>query len=380
MNGDKTKKAKTYTSELNSGRPVRRTKIGGQALIEGLLMMGPERVAMCCRRADGRIETEALPLPKTDDIWARLPVVRGSVRLFRQLKMGMKAIFKSAEYFEADQTDQVKEAEKNTEDVDSAVSEAVEVKTPETEVEPADVETNEVEAAEIETAGLVKESTEKSAKSSTMSSLQLGLTVALSMTIAVGLFILLPNLVAGLILGPRSAQQAWGMSFFYNLFEGLIRIVILLSYLGLTSLLPDLRRIWMYHGAEHKAIACYEHGDEMTAEAAATYSRFHPRCGTSFLIQLIIISVLVFAVVGWYGIWLNLLIRLLLLPLIAGLSYELLLWVGKHSTTLPARIFAAPGLLTQRLTTREPDREMLEVAVTALQAVLPDDPDADLWR
>ena len=340
-------------------------------------MMGPERVAMCCRRADGRIETKMLPLPKTDDVWAKLPIVRGSVRLFRQLKMGMRAIFKSAEYFEEDQAETPKEHPDNSE---TPAVEATEVEVSEAGVETTDIDTTETEATEIETSGLVKESTEKSAKPATMSSLQLGLTVALSMAIAVGLFILLPNLVAGLILGPRSAQQVWGMSFLYNLFEGLIRIIILLSYLGLTSLLPDLRRVWMYHGAEHKAIACYEHGDELTAEAAATYSRFHPRCGTSFLIQLIIISVLVFAVVGWYGMWLNLLIRLLLLPLIAGLSYELLLWVGRHSISLPARIFAAPGLLTQRLTTREPDREILEVAITALRAVLPDDPDADLWQ
>ena len=163
-----------------------------------------------------------------------------------------------------------------------------------------------------------------------------------------------------------------------NLIEGVIRIVIFLTYIILASKMKEIKRVWMYHGAEHKTIFCYEKGLPLTPENAMAQSRFHPRCGTSFLFLVMIVSILVTSVVSWTNVWIRLLLRIALLPVIVGISYELIKYAGRHDNVLTA-VLSAPGKALQRVTTAEPDESMLEVAIAALKEVIPEETGRDKW-
>jgi uncharacterized protein YqhQ len=191
-----------------------------------------------------------------------------------------------------------------------------------------------------------------------------GLTIALSLVLAIGLFFVIPVGATSLI------KDELGSALLFWLVEGVLRTAIFIGYIVLISRLPDLRRVFEYHGAEHKTISCFEAGDELTSARAARYSRLHPRCGTSFLLIVMVLAIFVFAPIGlpeWY--WL-LLSRILGIPLIAGLSYEVIKWAGRNRDKAWVRAVMWPGLMLQNLTTREPDHEQLEVAIRALEAVL----------
>jgi uncharacterized protein YqhQ len=199
------------------------------------------------------------------------------------------------------------------------------------------------------------------------------------------LFILLPRLIVDLVTHwiPASQTDSVSVNLILNLFEGILRIAILIGYLAFTSRIKDIARVWMYHGAEHKTIACYEAGEPLTVENIRKFGRFHPRCGTAFLFIVVIVSILVFSVVGIFiGVniwWLNALIRIALVPLIAGIAFEFIRFTGKHDDLAVCRVFAMPGMWMQRFTTREPDDSMIEVAIAAMQAVLPEDTSEDNW-
>ena len=207
----------------------------------------------------------------------------------------------------------------------------------------------------------------------------------LGIMFSVVLFIILPRFIVDLISKwiPASQSNTVGMNLILNLIEGVLRIAIFIGYLVLTSKMKDIARVWMYHGAEHKTIACYEAGEPLTVENIRKYSRFHPRCGTAFLFVVVIVSILVFCVVGVFiGVniwWLNMLIRLALVPLVAGIAYEIIHFTGKHDTNPVCRSVSKPGMWLQRFTTREPDDSMLEVAIAAMEAVLPENKDEDNW-
>ena len=191
-----------------------------------------------------------------------------------------------------------------------------------------------------------------------------GITIALSLVLAVGLFFVVPVGATSLI------KDQLGSSVLFWLVEGILRTAIFIGYLALISRLNDLRRVFEYHGAEHKTISCYEAGDRLTPERAERYSRLHPRCGTSFLLVVMVVAIFVFAPLGlpaWY--WL-LATRILGIPLIAGISYEVIKWAGRNRRKRWVRAVMYPGLMLQNLTTREPDREQLAVAITSLEAVL----------
>jgi uncharacterized protein YqhQ len=191
-----------------------------------------------------------------------------------------------------------------------------------------------------------------------------GVTIFFSLLLAVGLFFVVP-------VGATSLIKDWlGSAVLFWLVEGLLRTAIFIGYLVAISRLPDLRRVFQYHGAEHKTISCFEAGDELTPASAKRYSRLHPRCGTSFLLIVMVLAIFVFAPIGlpaWY--WL-LASRILGIPLIAGLSYEVIKWAGKHRDKRWVRIVMWPGLMLQNLTTREPDESQLEIAIRALKQVL----------
>ena len=316
-------KRKTDTTEA-----CFRTTIGGQALIEGILMRGPKKQAIVCRTKDGLVEkVEDLKLVKDRIPALGLPFIRGVVTLFDSLFKGMQALTWSAslvpieEQGEPDKIDQW--IEKHFEG-------------------------------------------EKAQK------LIISVAVVMGVALAVFLFIVLPAFLVGLIPGLRQHYFA------RNLSEGAVRIVILLVYMALVSRVNDIRRVFSYHGAEHKTIFCYEHGKPLTVENVRVESRFHPRCGTSFLLVVIIISILVNSVVRLDNSFARMGCHLLLLPVVVSLSYELNRWCGGHDNWLSAML-SAPGKWLLRITTNEPDDSMIECAIRSLELVLPEEKGSDAW-
>ncbi len=314
---------------LDRENTMKKTTIGGQALLEGLLMMGPEKIAIAVRKPDGEIVLDKKPLPAKSPI-TKVPFVRGSVNLFRQMIIGVKALMYSADFIELDD-----EADQKPSKLDEFI--------------------------------------ERLFKDKGKDAL-IYISVILSLALSIGLFIILPNLLASLLQFSKTGAGV----VYYNLFEGLIRIALFFGYVYLATLLDDIKRVWQYHGAEHKAIHCYEHGDELTVENVRKYSTKHPRCGTSFLFLVMIVSIITFSLLGWHHPLINALLRLLLIPLVAGIAYEILRFAGRHTDWLVMKAISAPGMLFQFLTTREPDDSQIEVALVALKSVLVDN-DEDKW-
>ena len=306
-----------------------RTSIGGQALIEGILMRGPKKQAIVCRRVDGTLvqRVDELELIKEKHPWMGWPLIRGVVNFLDSMVKGVQALTWSAEQ-------QPEEAEGEPDKLEAWIS--------------------------------------RHFSGETAEKLILYTAVALGIVLAVGLFALLPTFLAGLL------NRALPLGKWRGLCEGLARLVIFLAYLRLVNRMPDMKRIWMYHGAEHKTIFCYEAGLPLTVENARIQSRFHPRCGTSFLFYVIFISILVFSLVRTEGTLARMGLHLLLLPVVVSLSYEVIKWAGRHDNALTA-IVSAPGKALQHLTTAEPDDTMLEVAIQALTLVLPSEKGSDIW-
>jgi len=298
-------------ARMPDGKPVAATDapLGGQAVLEGVMMRGVSTWAVAVREPEGEIAITSEPLVS----WAkrhrvlRLPVIRGVVALAESLKIGFRALAFSANA-------QLGEDE---------------------------------DGAQEEIGGWTW-----------------GLTIAISMAFAVTLFFVVP-------VGATSLIKDWlGSALLFWLVEGVLRTAIFIGYIVVISRLPDLRRVFEYHGAEHKTISCYEAGDRLLPERAETYSRLHPRCGTSFLLIVMVLAIFVFAPLGlpeWYWLVAS---RVLGIPLIAGLSYEVIKWAGRNRRRRWVRALIWPGLMLQNLTTREPDRDQLAVAIAALDAVL----------
>jgi uncharacterized protein YqhQ len=312
---------------------MKKTTIGGMALIEGLMMIGPENAAIAVRKPDGEIIIDKRPLPKKNKFY-KLPMIRGVVGFFRQMVIGVKALLYSAEFVEIEDGNQ--EEQKEPSRLDKIFNKIFGDK---------------------------------------LYDVMIYITVIVSIAFSIGLFMLLPNVLAGLLHFDKDTRTGL---ISYNLFEGLIKIIIFFGYLALTSRLKEMKRLWQYHGAEHKTIHCYEHGDEMTIENVKKYSTKHPRCGTSFLIIVLIVSILVFSLLPWGSIIMNVLLRLSLIPLVAALSYELLRFAGR-SEWKGMIVINAPGFLFQRFTTREPDESQIEVAIAAFNGVSITEKDADKW-
>lgn len=308
---------------------MKKTTIGGQALLEGLLMMGPENIAIAVRKPDGEIVLDKKPLPQKSAI-TKVPFIRGCVNLFRQMVIGVKALMYSADFVEL---------EDDSEQKPSKFDEFIEK--------------------------LFKDKGKDAI---------IYVSVIISLALSIGLFIVLPNLLTSLL---HIGNEGGGV-IFKNLFEGLIRILLFFGYIYLATLMNDIKRVWQYHGAEHKSIHCYEHGDELTVENVRKYSTKHPRCGTSFLFLVMIISIIMFSFLGWYHPLINALLRILCIPLVAGVAYEILRFSGRHTDWLIMKIVSAPGMLFQYLTTREPDDSQIEVAIVALKNVMVGD-DSDKW-
>lgn len=310
-----------------------RTSIGGQALLEGILMRGPQRQAIVCRTPDGLVEKiDELHMVKDKHPILGWPLIRGVVTFLDSMVKGMQALTYSADLLPLEEQG---EPDKIDQWIENHFS-------------------------------------EEKAKD-----IIIGVAVVLGIALSVVLFILLPTLLAGLTNGFIHSPVV------RNLVEGLLRIVIFLLYLWGVTRMPDVARMFAYHGAEHKTIFCYEKGLPLTVENVRPQSRFHPRCGTSFLFVVVIISILVFSLVSlkvalWDNVWVRVGLRLLLLPVVVAISYEINRWVGRHDN-LCSRILSAPGKWLQHLTTNEPDDEMIECAIRALELVIPEKQGSDAW-
>lgn len=325
-------------------------KIGGQAVIEGVMMKHGTQYAVAVRKPDHEIEV------KTDIYegvvaklhWQNIPVLRGVAAFIDSLYLGMATLTWAAGFVEDE--DEPKAAQ----DVTDA---------------SACGENEKKSAANAKSAEPCDESEKKDAKSKSGGigeTLMMAGTVIFSIVLALGLFMALPFLAANLL--GKVGMSNLGIS----IVEGIIRIVIFLLYIILISKMKDIQRTFMYHGAEHKTISCIESGMELNVENAAKCSRLHKRCGTSFLLIVVILSVIVhilfFAIVPVEGTVAKLVIRLLLVPVIAGFSYEFLQWTGRHDSCV-VNALSKPGLWLQKLTTREPEPEMLEVAIASIEAI-----------
>ena len=310
---------------------MKKTSIGGQALLEGVLMMGPENIAIAVRKPDGEIIIDKKPLPGKSII-TKIPVIRGGFLLIRQLIIGIKALMYSAEFVELEDGEDAKPSK-----VDAFIEKLFGDKLKDAVVY---------------------------------------FSLILALGFSIGLFILLPNFIAGFL---HLDKETGSGVVLYNLFEGVIRILLFFGYIYLVSMMKDIKRLWQYHGAEHKTIHCYENGDELTVDNVRKYTTKHPRCGTSFMFLVMVVSIIVFSFLGWHSIIVNILLRLVFIPLVAGISYELLKFAGRHSDWKAMKIINAPGMLFQLFTTKEPDDSQMEVAIEAFKSVLVEDKNADNW-
>ena len=302
-----------------------KTSVGGQALMEGIMMRGPEKMCVAVRRPDGGIFTEVTPLPQ--HFWKKLPFVRGVCSFVESLVSGYRCLMKSAD-----------------------------ISMPE-------------EAQDEETA-FDRWVAQKFGRKGT--DFMMAAAAVLGGALALVLFMVLPTALVGLLAHfvPLNGWRA--------LLEGVLKLMMLVGYMALVSKIKEIDRMFRYHGAEHKTIACYEAGRELTVENVRPCPRFHPRCGTSFLLIVILLSILVGAAIQTQNTLLRIALKLLLLPAVMGVGYEIIKLCGRYDNPV-TRALSAPGLWLQRITTQEPDDGMIECAIAAVLPVLPKDPEEGRW-
>lgn len=324
---------------------MRKTSIGGSALLEGIMMIGPHKKAIAVRKPDGDIDLTVEALPEKRKL-AKIPVIRGAYSLIYQMILSIKALTYAASFYDLEEENQsTKQQTDNVQEIEDTV-----------QLE--------------QVSDSIKVVKEKPVKNETLSKAAVFFAILLSVGITVGLFILLPNFVVGLF-----KIKNVGIN---NLLEGILKIFIFIGYLAVVTLMKDIKRVWMYHGAEHKTINCYEAGESLTVENVKKYPTANRRCGTSFLFLVMVVSIIVFSFAGWYTPIINMIIRILLLPLVTGLAYELVKVAGRSDNAF-SKIISAPGMLFQKLTAKEPDDGMIECAILAFNAVLPPDEEEAKW-
>lgn len=328
-----------------------RTHIGGQALIEGVMMRGRYNWAVAVREPDGGIYTEEHDLAsgRKKNAWMYWPIVRGCTAFVESLALGYKALSISSEHaYDWDEEDDASHA-------------------------PSDADATSAPDAAPDAAPAQKESGGLGA--------MMAVSMVIGIVLGIAVFIVLPAALSNLVLGEQAMNSAA-----WNVFDGILRVAIFIVYIWLISLMKDIKRMFCYHGAEHKTIHCYEHGEALTPEAAMKYPRLHVRCGTAFMIMVMIVAIFIYTVLGQpinalvdltgvqdgpLRFLLIVLTRIILMPIIAGVSYEITVkWAGSHPENLLVRIILWPGMQMQRLTTNPPDEGMLECAIAATNLVL----------
>ncbi len=302
-----------------------KTSVGGQALMEGIMMRGPEKMALAIRQPDGEIYTEVTPLKVRP--WQKWPFLRGIFNFADSLINGYKCLMKSADISMSD-TDEFEETK-----FDKWV-----------EKKFGEKGTNFIMAVAAIFGGML----------------------------AIVLFMVIPTALVGLL------NHFVPLAGFKTLIEGVIKIAMLVGYMALVSRMKEIARVFAYHGAEHKTIACYEAGEELTVENVRKHTRLHPRCGTSFLLIVLVVSILMFSILPWTSTAWRIVLKLLLLPLVVGISYEIIKLCGRYSNVV-TRAISAPGLWLQHITTNEPDDGMIECAIAAVLPVLPENKEDGAW-
>ena len=378
--------------------PGKKTSIGGQALIEGIMMRGPETTSMAVRHVSGEIVLESWPTagghkPKV----LRAPFIRGIFNFIDSLRYGYKCLMRSAELSGLEDEEEPPKGKKDKQeppagafaistapDAQSAlereqeVALAAEMAQEDTAaacgLPEAAVSVAEIGAEEAAPTVPAAPPAEKAAKEESKGEKVL-MTVLMVLSSILGVFLWLPSFLYTLLKG---AVPALDSSALRGVFEGVFRILLFIGYMLLVSLMKDIKRVFMYHGAEHKAIFCYEAGEELTVENVRKQRRFHPRCGTSFMILMLLIGVIVSMIIRVDDPLLRTAIKLLTIPLVVGLGYELIKLAGRKTNWFTKAI-SAPGMWLQHITTKEPDDSMIECAIAALKEVIPADPEADNW-
>lgn len=313
----------------NTNSCPKMTSIGGQAVIEGVMMRGPKKIATAVRKSNGEI---VMDMKDVNSFVAKhklnkIPILRGVVSFIESMVTGIKCLMFSADQVELE--DDSMEQSKFEKWLDDKFGDKIK-------------------------------------------DIAIYFAVVVALAFSIGLFMLLPTAIAGLFKHWIKAPVI------LNLIEGVIKLTIFFVYLWSVSHMADIKRVFEYHGAEHKTIAAYEAGVELTPENAMKYSRLHPRCGTSFLLIVMVISILMFSLLTWDTLWIRIAYRLLLLPVVAGLSYEIIKLAGKRPNGVVG-LLTKPGLWLQKITTREPDMSQLEVAIKAMEAVIPENEEDARW-
>ncbi len=296
---------------------MKKQSVGGQAVIEGVMMQSKEKRAVAVRKSNGEIVVKKNRVKSwiKDKNIDKIPFLRGSFVLIETMVEGIKSLNFSSEFF---------------------------------------LDEEEEDAFDRFFKSVFKDKA---------NDVMIGLTMIISIILSIGLFVLIPTVVGGLF--SKYIQS----DFVLNLIEGFARIAILFIYIVGISKSKDIERVFQYHGAEHKSIYCYESGEELTVENARKFTRLHPRCGTNFLFIVMFTSIILFSFFGWPNPILRVVMRIICIPVVAGISYEIIRFLGKYNNSL-TKIVAYPGMFLQNFTTKEPDDEQLEVALTALKAVI----------
>ncbi len=294
------------------------TSIGGQALIEGIMMKGPKKTSLAVRKPNKEIHIEVFDTKHNR--FKNVPIVRGAVAMIQSLMEGYKYLMRAADL----------------------------------SLEDAEEDKTKFEIWFEKTFG------QKGYEALMM------LAAVLGGALSIALFIVLPTFITGLLANFLPIEN------FMAVIEGALKIVIFIGYLYAVTRIKDIRRVFEYHGAEHKTIACYEHGEELTVENVRKHSRFHPRCGTSFIFIVVLISIILFSFVPWGNTFVRAGIKIVMLPLVMGFAYEIIKYAGRHDN-LASKILSAPGKGVQRLTAFEPDDGQIEIAIAAMNEVIPED-------
>ena len=330
---------------------MKRCNVGGQAVMEGIMMKGPSSYALAVRKPDKEIALTVNPYVSLTERkkGLNIPIVRGVLNFVESLYIGTKTLMESAEYFE--------EEEPEESEADRIVAKDEVSGKKENNSSNAKTEANGSNGS-----GKDNTESEKKEKSAGDKAFLVG-TLCFSLVLAIGIFVLLPSFLANFLYKVTDSH------FLVNLAEGVLRLIIFLVYIWAISKMEEIHRTFMYHGAEHKTINCLEAGDDLTPENVLKHTRFHKRCGTSFIFIVMFISILVFMFIKTDVMWLRLLSRILLIPVISGVSYEFIRYAGRHENAF-ANVLSKPGLWVQRLTTKEPTIDMAEVAIKSVTAVI----------
>ena len=360
--------------------PCRIASVGGQAVIEGVMMKNGTDVALAIRKADGTIEIEKSEFhpAKEKHKWLNIPILRGIVGFVESMILSLKTMSSSTDMLGLDELEEQEKKEKEAKKAQKRAqkqakknakcgADNAECQCGNEGEKPQEVAENEPKA---------EEKPEKKKGEGALGGLIMGFSMVIGLALAIFLFIALPTIVTNLIDIPvKNHINENGMNQYLKAaIEGIIKIVVFVAYIASVALMKDIKRTFAYHGAEHKSIACYEAGLELTPENAKKCSRYHPRCGTSFLFVMILLGIIVGMFIPEFEnmVWLRVICKLGTLPIIMGLGYEFIMIAGKHPNWL-TRALSAPGLWMQRLTTKEPDDYQLAVAISALKASMPNE-------